>query len=97
MLRVTIELVPFGNEMAKKKIAEMVLANDGTGNPEKADYEAWTASNEWSGEPARYGKLVGYDRSQSVWELIRLMLEAIRCEEHNPDTELSERLKKRLL
>lgn len=30
MIRVTIELIPFGNEQEAKKIAEMVIANDGT-------------------------------------------------------------------
>lgn len=96
MLRVTIELVPYGDETRKKKIGEMVLANDGDGTGKKGNYEAWTAADDWSKEPARYGVLKNYDRSQSVWELMRLMLEAIRLEHHEPTTDLSKRLKERL-
>jgi hypothetical protein len=96
MLRVTIELVPFGDESATKKIGEMVLANDATGRHNIGNYEAWTAPDNWSGEPARYGVVKNYDRDQSVWELVRLMLEAIRLEDHKPDTKLAELLKERL-
>lgn len=95
MLRITVELVPFGDEDRKRQIGEMVIANDGHG-----DYAAWTAPDGWSGEPARYGVLLNYDRSQSVWELIRLMLEAIRLEQHKvpkAKDSLAQRLKRKLL
>ena len=96
MLRLTIELVPFGDESRKKKIAEMVIANTGEGYEDNHCYEAWTAEDAWSGEPAMVGRLEQYDRRSSVWELVRMMLEAIRLETHKV-TEHGERLKKRLL
>lgn len=99
MLRVTIELIPFGNEENKRKIGEMVIANTGDGTGALGDYEAWTAPDSHSNEPLMFGKLKGYDRRQSVWELIRLMLESIRLEKHKPDkekTSLSQRLKLKL-
>jgi hypothetical protein len=92
MLRITVELVPLGDEDRKRKIGEMVIANDGAGG-----YEAWTAPDKWSSEPARYGVLKGYDRSQSVWELIRIMLECIRLEKHKiprKKDSLAQRLKR---
>lgn len=97
MLRVTVELVPYGDESKKKQIGQMVIANDSSGDSSKASYQAWTAADAWSKEPARFGKLSGYDRSQSVWELVRLVLEAVRLEKHIPDNDLSERLKGKLL
>lgn len=96
MLRVTVELVPYGDETKKKKIGEMVLANTGDGTGEKGDYEAWTAPDNWSGEPAKYGKLFGYDRSQSVWELVYQMVRMVRLADEEPTSELSSRLKERL-
>lgn len=101
MLRVTIELVPFGDETGKKKIGEMVIANDTENYNESGDsYQAWTARDDWSGEPEMFGRLLEYDRKQSPWELVRLMIEAIRLEKHEPDKEedsLSQRLFRKLL
>lgn len=94
MLRVTIDLVPFGQEDKAKKIGELVIANDLSGG-----YEAWTAPDLWSNDPAMFGRLNEYDRTQSPWELVRLILETIRLEKHVPDLDddsLSQRLKKRL-
>ena len=39
MIRVTIELVPQGNEAAKRTIGVMNIANDGTGNKEYGNYK----------------------------------------------------------
>ena len=100
MLRITVELVPLGDEDNKQKIGEMVIANTGDTQSITSSYEAWISKNDWSGEPEMYGKLDDYNRSQSVWELIRLMLEAIRLEEHIPSKEknsLAQRLKRKLL
>ena len=100
MLRVIIELVPFGDETRKKKIGEMVIANDTENYDESGDsYQAWTAKDDWSGESEMFGRLSGYDRRQSPWELVRLVIETIRLEKNKPDTEensLSQRLLRRL-
>jgi hypothetical protein len=103
MLRITVELVPFGQEDQKKKIAEMVIANAGLADSKEHNafsYEAWTAPDSHSGEPARYGVLHEFNRSQSVWELVRLMLECIRLERHKPSRakdSLAQRLKDKLM
>ena len=100
MLRITVELVPFGDESNTRKIGEMVIANTGKNeyDPSLSDYQGWTAPDDHSGEPARFG-MVQFDRSQSLWELIRVMLEAIRLEQHEPSEDkdsVSQRLLKRL-
>lgn len=84
--------------LKKTKVGDILIANTGNGRS-GASYEAWTASDDWSGEPAMYGKLGKYDRSQSPWELVRLILEAIRLEKHKPETDkssLAQSLKARL-
>lgn len=76
MLRITVELVPFGNEDQKRKIGEMVAANVtfSRGNGNGHSYDAYIAADEFSGTPTLFAKLDGYDRSQSVWELIRALV-----------------------
>lgn len=93
MLRVTVHLVPFGDESRATKIAEMVIANTGTGD---GSYEGMTAPDDWSGEDVTYGKLVHYDRSQSVWELVRQMLGACRLGNAEPNTKLATLLRQKL-
>jgi len=80
MLRITVELIPFGNEDQKKKIGEMVAANVSFSreNGNGYSYDAWIAADNWSGTPALFAQLKGYDRNQSVWELIRTLIEAAR-------------------
>jgi hypothetical protein len=39
MLRVTVELIPFGNEVNKETIGVIHIANDGTSNRDKACYD----------------------------------------------------------
>jgi uncharacterized protein involved in tellurium resistance len=39
MIRVTIELVPFGEEAYKKEIGSIIIANDGTGNQAIGNYD----------------------------------------------------------
>jgi len=99
MLRVTVELVPFGDESKKRKIGEMVIANDGSGDISTASYQAWIGADDHSGDPAMFSKLERHDRSKSVWELIKLLIDAARSGRHSPDEEtdsVSQRLKNRL-
>ena len=81
MIRVTVELVPFGDEVKKKKIGEMVLANTG-GDADTANYEAWVADAEGN---KLFSALNGYNRSQGFWNLIRLLLEVTVLKELKPD------------
>ena len=98
MLRVTVELVPFGQETGARKIVEMLIANDGDGDGTHCSYEGWISSDSWTKDQARYGKVKDHDRRQSVWTLIAKMGEAC-MPKFMPDTysdSLAERLRRRL-
>jgi hypothetical protein len=41
MIRVSVELLPGGFTKGRKKLAEVHIANDGTGDPETGNYMAW--------------------------------------------------------
>lgn len=54
MLRVTIELVPYGDEWAKKKISCVEIANTGTGSDELGDYMVRRGGDlKWSPGPKK--------------------------------------------
>ena len=84
MLRVIVELVPFGDESKKKKVGEMVLANDGRGFGNNHSYQGWIAPDEWCGDPQMYGKVDRYDRRGNVWTLIYMMIQEC-MPKHIPD------------
>lgn len=96
MLRITVEIVPFGDESMTRKIGEMVVANKGT-TVDGSMYDAW-ATDEHGEE--MYAELKGYQRSHGFWELLRLLLEVMILEKPEvPQDESShaQRLKARLL
>jgi len=81
MLKVTIELYPFGAEEAKRTLGEVFIWNDGTGTSKKGNYRFW-----W-GAPGQFhrreteplGFLQGFPRqSRSSFELLRRCLEAVK-------------------
>ena len=80
MLRVTVELVPFGDEARKKKLGAMVIGNIGSsyyGN--KHDYAVvYNEPSPLAGEPVeKAGVLIDYDRRASVWTIILAALERL--------------------
>ncbi|MCI0354301.1 MAG: hypothetical protein L0099_04560 [Acidobacteria bacterium] len=70
MLRVTVELVPFGEEAQKRKIAEAVIYNDGTGTPLVGNYVAGFCESGWIGSV----EIHGHERRQTVWALVHAAL-----------------------
>jgi len=100
MLRITVELVPFGDESQARKLVEMLIANDGNGNGDgtHCDYEGWISSDTWTKDGPRYGKVTEHDRRQSVWTLIAKMSEAClpRFTPSRSSDSLAERLRRRL-
>jgi hypothetical protein len=45
MLRCTIELIPFGKELEKRALSEILISNDGTGNTDIGNYRATVCEN----------------------------------------------------
>ena len=89
MIRVRVDLVPFGNEDKAKQIAEMVIANDGTGTHLIGNYGYVWNDGRFSGD----GALIGFNRDDGIWELIYKCLGS--SETHN-DESFIDLLKKRL-
>jgi hypothetical protein len=73
MLRVTVELVPGGDERRAKTIARMTIANI-TRLADISDYEftAHEHTNPVAATPARetHGTVRRHDRRQTVWSLV---------------------------
>lgn len=67
MIRVRVDLVPFGNEDEAKEIGQLVLANDGTGNAFTGNYVFVYADN--SGLEYE-GSVKDFPRKMGIWELL---------------------------
>lgn len=79
MIRVTVELVPFGDESRKVVIASAKIRNDGTGTPSRGNYECVFLG--------RRGKLIGTSELKNfprrrllVWDLIGQCLNKLLAE-----------------
>lgn len=73
MLRVTVELVPFGDESRKKTIGIMNIANDGRGSSEVGHYDVRLEDDR---DVERNARVLHYQRSRGAWSLVRRALEA---------------------
>lgn len=73
MIRVTVELLPFGMEQGRRTLTVFDIANDGTGSMERGNYKARKSPNkEWD-----EALVLNYPRkSYHVRELILRVLEA---------------------
>lgn len=87
MLRIKVELVPFGDESKVKQIGEMVIANAGMNKDGTFRYESWTSEDSAGGEPQKYVKIHSFDRDRSFWHLVRnILIEHGRLDGgHEPD------------
>lgn len=95
MLRVTIELVPYGDEDEKEIIEQMVIANTGT------EYDVYLGKYEYAmtdskgRHPAVYGDVPKHVRAEGAWSLVRKILEQ-RVVLDSPWTDTQKQLKERL-
>ena len=75
MLRVTVDLVPFGIESRKRTIATAKIWNDATGTPARGNYQFTLSQN---GRPDRIwkaGSLKNFPRKRmGIWWLLFLVL-----------------------
>ena len=81
MIRVRVDLVPFGNEDEAKEIGQLVLANDGYGNVFTGNYVFVYADN--SGNEYE-GAVKDFPRNQGIWKLISECLNS-NLEPHDED------------
>jgi predicted transcriptional regulator YdeE len=89
MLRVTVELVPFGIESNSKEIFTLLIGNDGTGTQEEGNYTYYASEVEDDMKWAKFrrhfdtielkkgeykGRYVGFSRKRTAKELVMLVL-----------------------
>lgn len=68
MLRITVELVPFGDESMAKTIGKGYIINDGTSRNNQANYDCiFKVIDKNQTENI---KLKNFDRSKGFWSLI---------------------------
>ena len=79
MIVVTVELWPHGNpsKEARKTLAQMVIANDGSGTMKRGNYTGSTI-RKGTLKQQRAGRVENHARlHHHVWVLVRKMLEAM--------------------
>jgi hypothetical protein len=77
MLRITVELVPFGEEDEAATIGEVCIANVGGGTAYTGNYEIVGYEQLLSGEVEWiYRKVVGHTRHEGVFQLLKEALRA---------------------
>ncbi len=63
MLRVTIDLVPWGDESRKQTLHTIVIANDGSGTDISGNYHA-VASQARTNRPWKFAEVHGFPRKR---------------------------------
>ena len=75
---VTIELIPYGNKRKKKKIGELYIVNNGSGNSilGNYDFEIKGLELDSNGKVVRWhkGSLKGFDRGRGHLALLKEVL-----------------------
>lgn len=84
MIRVTIEIVPKGNEAAKETLGVMEIVNDGTGSQAIGHYNGRLKAEYTKGD-GRRGRVTHFVRQrQSVWSLVGAFLRLWGHADHSP-------------
>lgn len=84
MIRVTVELIPLGDESRRRTLATMEIANDGTGGEGTGHYKG-TLHAEYTEPSGRTGRVECFRRQdQSVWSLVGAFLKLWGHTKHSP-------------
>lgn len=77
MIRITVQLLPKGDEARARTLGSMDIVNDGTGSEELGNYDA-TLHAEYTPPEGRKARVINFRRQrQSVWTLVGAVLK--RC------------------
>lgn len=75
MIRITIELVPFGIESHKKLLGQAIISNNLTGTRQHGNY-GYALSEKDGKTVLRQGYVNGFPRlSKDVWHLLKCVLD----------------------
>lgn len=82
MIRITVEILPYGFEANKRTVGVMKIWNDITGTKSKGNYKFTISQKQDLNAVWRGGEVKGFHRlSKSVWSLLFLCLCEIFLEE----------------
>ena len=85
MLRITVELVPWGDDFLARPIGQMIIGNDGEGTLEMGDYFVKMSHGRPDGRVITK-EVKGFSRKElDAWHLLQLALEA--CLENEDEKE----------
>jgi hypothetical protein len=89
MLRVTIDLLPYGDETTKRNLGVIEIANDGTGTKSRGNYMVRTAIRGQPKQTWRKGAVKDFPRLQlGVYDLLLRALVATVGERNRQFVEL---------
>jgi hypothetical protein len=80
MLRVTVELLPWGNPLKTKVLGVILIANTGEKGPRRADYRVRRYHGPTRlipGKPHREGWVLDHARRQSHWALVLKAIQVV--------------------
>lgn len=84
MIKVTVELISAIDNSRSRKLAELHIANDGTGDDQVGNYKA-TLHAEYTGATGRKGVILNFNRqNQSVMSLVGAVLKLFGHTKHSP-------------
>jgi hypothetical protein len=86
MIRVTVEMIPNGNEQDPRRrvLGTMEIINDGTGSTISGHYDG-TLHGEYTPPVGRKGRVEDFHRTkQSVWSLVGAFLKLWGHTTHSP-------------
>ena len=80
MLKVTVELVPFGSQRNKRTIGQMEIANDATAKdrPKTGNYKYRVIDGK--GDIVKHGAIKEFERKKGFWSLINLITKSLKNE-----------------
>ncbi len=77
MIRVTVELLPHGDESRRRHLGTAIIANDGTGTDTQGNYNIRLSRRGQPDSAWKTGRLTGFQRKRFlVWDLLLLALAA---------------------
>jgi len=86
MIRVRVEIVPFGEEDRSREIGQLIIANTGYGDSYNADYGFAYSDNF---DDAHEGTVKNFSRDKGIWTLIS---ECLSNPTEVDDQELSDKI-----
>lgn len=76
MIKVTVEIIPFGDVSRKQTLGIAIISNDGTGNKDIGNYEYVIGDVDFEGNLIQkiQSRFEGHNRDESAWKLLAMIL-----------------------